>query len=150
MAARAEYANLIGDVTVNSGGQLVGQGTVSGDVNVMSGGMVAPGIVSGTAIGTLTVTGDVTFGGNSTFRVNTNAAGLASKLAVGGASTLTGGNVQVVAESGTFAPSTPYTILTAAGGLGATTFNSVTSNLAFLTPSLSYDPNNVFLTLYLQ
>ena len=31
--------------------------------------------------------------------------------------------------------------------MGGTTFNSVTSNFAFLTPSLSYDPNNVFLTL---
>ena len=68
-------ANLIGNVTVNSGGQLAGQGTISGDVNVMSGGLVAPGAVAGTAIGTLTVTGNVAFKASSTFVVNANAAG---------------------------------------------------------------------------
>jgi outer membrane autotransporter protein len=140
-------AKLIGNVTVNSGGQLAGQGTISGDVNVMSGGLVAPGAVAGTAIGTLTVTGNAAFTANSTFAVSANAAGQASKLAVGGTAALTDGKVQVLAQSGTFAPSTQYTILTAAGGLGGTTFGSVTSNLAFLTPSLSYTANNVMLTL---
>ena len=120
-------AKLIGNVTVNSGGQLAGQGTISGDVNVMSGGLVAPGAVAGTAIGTLTVTGNVAFTANSTFAVSANAAGQASKLAVGGTAALTDGKVQVLAQSGTFAPSTQYTILTAAGGLGGTTFGSVTS-----------------------
>ena len=109
--------------------------------------MVAPGAVAGTAIGTLTVTGNAAFTANSTFAVSANAAGQASKLAVGGTATLTDGKVQVLAQSGTFAPSTQYTILTAAGGLGGTTFGSVTSNLAFLTPSLSYTANNVMLTL---
>ncbi|MCH8327255.1 MAG: autotransporter outer membrane beta-barrel domain-containing protein, partial [Candidatus Marinimicrobia bacterium] len=46
-----------------------------------------------------------------------------------------------------FTLSTDYTILTAAGGLGGTTFASVNSNFAFLTPTLSYDANNVFLNL---
>ena len=42
------------------------------------------------------------------------------------------------------APSTQYTILTATGGLGGTTFAGVLpTNLAFLTPSLTYDANNV-------
>jgi outer membrane autotransporter protein len=50
----------------------------------------------------------------------------------------------------TFAPSTRYTILTAAGGLGGTTFAGVNpTNLAFLTPTLTYDLNDVFLTLAL-
>ena len=140
-------AKLTGNVTVNSGGQLVGQGTISGDVNVMSGGLLAPGAVAGTAIGTLTVTGNAAFAANSTFSVSANAAGQASKLAVGGTATLTDARVQVLAQSGTFAPSTQYTILTAAGGLGGTTFGSITSDLAFLTPSLSYTANNVMLTL---
>jgi uncharacterized protein with beta-barrel porin domain len=97
---------LNGNVTVNSGGQLTGQGTISGDVNVLSGGFVVPGIVSGTAIGTLTVTGNVAFTANSTFAVNANAAGQADKLAVGGTAALTDGKVRVLASSGTFAPST--------------------------------------------
>ena len=60
--------------------------------------------------------------------------------------TLTNGSVRVAA-GGTFAPSTQYTILTATGGLGGTTFAGINTNLAFLTPSLSYNANNVFLTL---
>src|SRR5581483_7985343 len=71
------------------------------------------------------------------------------KLALtgGGMATLnSNATVQVQAQNGTYAPSTRYTILTAASLSG--TFNSnVTANLAFLTPSLSYDANNVFLTL---
>src|SRR5215831_710056 len=45
-------------------------------------------------------------------------------------------------------PQTQYTILTAngAGGVGGT-FSGVTSNLAFLDPSLSYDVHNVYLTM---
>jgi outer membrane autotransporter protein len=139
-------ARLSGTVTVNSDGLLAGQGTIVGSVNV-NGGVVAPGAITGTAIGALHAAGDVTFGGNSTFRVNANTAGQASKLEVGGVATLSGGRVQVLAQSGTYAPSTAYTILTATGGLASTTFNSVTSNLAFLTPSLSYTANNVTLTL---
>ena len=136
-------ANLIGDVTVSNGNLLGGQGTITGNVTV-AGGTVRPGEVS--PFSTLHVTGDVTFNGSPLFIVNVNAAGDTSKLAVGGTAKLAGG-VRVDTGGHAFAPSTPYTILTAAGGLGGTTFNSVTSNLAFLTPSLSYDPNNVFLTL---
>ena len=139
-------ALLAGTVTLNSDGLLAGQGTIVGSVNV-NGGVVAPGPLTGTAVGTLHAAGDVTFGGNSTFRVNANAAGQASKLEVGGVATLSGGRVQVLAQSGTYAPSTAYTILTATSGLASTTFNGVTSNLAFLTPSLSYTANNVTLTL---
>ena len=58
--------------------------------------------------------------------------------------------MQVLA-GGSFAPSssTPYTILTTTNvnGLGGTRFASVTTNLAFLTPSLSYTANDVTLTL---
>ena len=54
--------------------------------------------------------------------------------------------MQVLAQSGNYARQTRYTILTASGGVDGE-FENVTSNLAFLTPLLSYDPNNVFLTL---
>jgi outer membrane autotransporter protein len=136
-------ANLIGDVTVGNGSLLGGQGTITGNVTV-AGGAVRPGEVS--PFSTLHVTGDVTFNGSPLFIVNVNAAGDTSKLAVGGTAKLAGG-VRVDTGGHAFAPSTRYTILTAARGLGGTTFNEVTANLAFLTPSLSYDPNNVFLTL---
>jgi outer membrane autotransporter protein len=59
---------------------------------------------------------------------------------------LTGGTVRVSA-AGAFAPSTQYTILNAAGGLSGTFNGQPTINSIFLTPSLAYDNNNVFLTL---
>ena len=64
-----------------------------------------------------------------------------------GTAALTGGSVQVLAQNGTYARQTRYTILTASSGLSGT-FSGVTSNFAFLTPSLSYDANNVFLSLF--
>ena len=98
---------------------------------------------------TLNVGGNVSFASGSFFQVNANAAGQHDKLAVGGTATLTGGTVQVLAQGSGFAASTPYTILHANGGFGGTTFANVSSNLAFLTPSLSYDTTNkdVVLTL---
>ena len=52
----------------------------------------------------------------------------------------------MLAQPGTYARNTTYTILTAAGGVSGA-YSTVTSNFAFLTPSLSYDSNNVFLLL---
>jgi len=139
---------LAGPVTVNSGGTLAGHGIISGDISVANGGTVAPG--AAVPFSTLNVLGNVSFQPGSIFRVNANAAGQNDKLAVTGSATLTGGTVNVLA-GGSFVPSssTPYTILTTTNvnGLGGTTFASVTTNLAFLTPSLSYTANDVTLTL---
>lgn len=52
----------------------------------------------------------------------------------------------MLAENGSYRPSTTYTILSAAGGVTGR-FAATTSNLAFLTPSLGYDANTVTLTL---
>ena len=133
--------SLASTVSVNSGGTLMGNGSVGG-LNVVSGGTAAPG----NSIGMLNVAGNVSFGSGSIYQVETNAAGQSDKILAGGTTSLTGGTVQVLAENGTYARQTRYTILTANGGV-AGTFANVTSNLAFLTPTLSYDPNDVFLTL---
>ncbi len=139
---------LASPVTVNSGGTLAGHGIISGDISVASGGTVAPG--AAVPFSTLNASGNVSFQPGSVFRVNADATGKNDKLAVTGSATLTGGTVNVLA-GGSFAPSssTPYTILTTTNvnGLGGTTFASVTTNLAFLTPSLSYTANDVTLTL---
>jgi outer membrane autotransporter protein len=119
----------------------MGNGSVGG-LNVVSGGTAAPG----NSIGTLNVAGNVSFGPGSIYRVETNAAGQSDKILAAGTTTLAGGTVQVLAQNGNYARQTRYTILTANGGV-AGTFANVTSNLAFLTPTLSYDPNDVFLTL---
>jgi outer membrane autotransporter protein len=140
----ASHANarLTGNVAVNSGATLGGSGTVDGNVNVL--GTLHPGYLTLTGT-TLTVTGNVNFDANATFRVNANGDGTADKLAVGQVATLNG-SVRVLA-GGSFQPTTRYTILTAAAGLGGTTFGSFSTDLAFLTPTLTYDANNVFLTL---
>src|SRR5215831_3686099 len=133
--------SLVSAVTVNSGGMLTGNGTIGG-LDVGSGGAVAPG----NSIDTLRVAGDVSFEQGSVYQVKANAAGKSAMISATGAASIDGGTVQVLAQSGTYARQTRYTILTASGGVDGQ-FTDVTSNLAFLTPLLSYDPNNVFLTL---
>lgn len=126
-------------VTVE-GGALGGSGQV-GSVAVQSGGTLAPG----NSIGTLTVSGSLSFAAGSTYQVEVNAAGQGDKIVVSGMATLNGGTVEVLAENGNYADATSYTILTASSVTGQ--FSNVTSNLAFLTPSLSYDGQSVTLTM---
>ena len=129
------------NTTVNAGGTLAGTGTVFGTVTNAAAGIISPDI------GTLTVSGNVTFAPGSIYQVAVDPNGNSGRLSVVGApATLNGGTVNVMAGAGTYFLSTRYTILNATGGVTGT-FAGVTSNLAFLTPSLSYDPNDVFLTL---
>lgn len=129
-----------GTVDIVSGGTLGGTGT-AGDVAVASGGIVAPG----NSIGTLNVANSVTFDAGSFFDVEVDAAGNGDMLLVGDAAIINGGTVRVLPEAGSYAASTMYTILTANTVTG--TFDAVTSSFAFLAPSLTYDAQNVFLTL---
>ncbi|MEI9916923.1 MAG: autotransporter domain-containing protein [Methylovirgula sp.] len=126
--------------TVDSGATLKGNGTLGG-LAIASGGIVAPG----NSIGTLNVAGNVDFAAGSIYQVEANAAGAADKISASGTTTLAGGHVQVLAQSGNYTAQT-YTILTSAAGVDGT-FTDVTSDLAFLTPSLAYDADDVFLTL---
>ncbi len=132
--------SLAGSVVTLNGGTLGGTGTVGG-INAVAG-AVAPG----NSIGTLAVAGNVAFGPGSTYQVEANAAGAADRINATGTATLTGGLVQVLAEQGDYALLTRYVILAAQGGVTGT-FSSLTSNLAFLTPTLSYGANDVVLTL---
>ncbi|WP_339907845.1 autotransporter domain-containing protein [Pseudomonas guineae] len=128
-------------ITVNSGGRLGGSGAVGS--LVVNGGTIAPG----NSIGTLTVNGNLTLAGSSTYAVETDPAGTSSDLIqVNGVANL-GGQVQHVGESGAYKSSSTYTILSATGGFAGTTFAGVSSDYAFLTPTLSYDLNNVYLGL---
>src|SRR5262249_4406378 len=86
----------------------------------------------------------VNFLPGSFYQVEANAAGQSDKIVATGTATLAGGTVQVLAQNQAYARQTRYTILTANGGVTGT-FAGVTSNLAFLTPTLSYDPTDVFL-----
>jgi len=128
-------------VTVNSGGTLGGSGTL-GNTTIASGGILAPG----NSIGTLTVNGNLSFAAGSIYRVEVDATGANDRINATGTATLNGGTVDLRAGAGIYQASTKYTILNAAGGRTGT-FVGVNSNLAFLTPTLGYDANNVFLTL---
>ena len=130
--------------TVGSGATLGGSGTVGG-TTINSGGIVAPG----NSIGTLTVSGNYTQNAGSFYNVETNAAGASDRINVTGTATINGGTVSVVGASGTYARNTTYTILNATSGVTGT-YAGVTSNFAFLRPSLTYDTNNVYLTLLMS
>jgi len=134
--------SLASAVSVNAGGTLMGNGMIGG-LNVLSGGTIAPG----NSIGTMNVAGNASFAPGSIYQVEANAAGQSDKIVAGGAAALNGGSVQVLAQNGTYARKTTYTILTASGGVSGT-FAGVTSNFAFLTPTLTYDANDVFLNLF--
>lgn len=126
-----------------TGGTLGGVGTL-GALDLQTGATLDPGAINN-GIGTLHANGPVTFGAGSTYKVDVNAAGQSDRLTVANAVTINGGQVAVVAAAGNYAPSTQYTILTGTGVTG--TFTGVSSNFAFLTPTLSYDPTHVYLTL---
>ncbi|WP_206522855.1 autotransporter-associated beta strand repeat-containing protein, partial [Mesorhizobium sp. M7A.F.Ca.US.006.01.1.1] len=133
-------------VAVASGAALGGTGTITGTVTVsgrLFTGTVAPG--AGDGIGTMSV-GAVTFKTGSTYQVAADAAGQASRINVTGPATINGGTVSVLAGAGSYSPQTDYTILSATGGVSGA-FANVTSNLAFLDPSLSYDAGSVYLRL---
>lgn len=128
-------------VTVQSNAILGGTGTVGGLI-ATSGSSVAPG---STGVGQLNVAGNVTFRPGSTYHVEVTPT-THDVVVASGTATLQGGSVQVLAQNANYAPSTTYTILTAAAGVTGQ-FASVSSNLAFLEPSLAYTGTDVRLTL---
>ncbi|WP_167561349.1 autotransporter outer membrane beta-barrel domain-containing protein, partial [Bradyrhizobium sp. AS23.2] len=130
-------------MTVDNGGTLGGTGTV-GSVTVASGGTFAPG--SGTLGSMMTVSGNLAFQSGSAYLVQVNPSTASS--AVTGSATLTGGTVNAQFAAGNYLER-QYTILTASGGLGGTTFAGLAnSNLpGGFTDSLSYSGTGVFLNL---
>lgn len=107
--------------------------------------VISPGN-DGSPIGTLTVNGNLTFGQDTIYRVHADPASSASdRIHVTGIAYLDG-TVAHVGPDGNYAPRTTYNILTADGGIQGR-FTGASSNYAFLTPTLSYDAKNAFMTL---
>lgn len=97
-------------------------------------------------IGTLTINGNLTFGADSLYRVHADPASSASdRIHVTGVASLDG-TVAHVGPAGNYAPRTMYNILTADGGIQGR-FTGSSSAYAFLTPTLSYDAKNAYMTL---
>ena len=135
--------SLGGVLDMYDGTTLAGGGSFRGTVSVNSGATVAPG----NSIGSLAIDGSLHFWEGSTYEVEVDGTGQTDRIDVTGAAYLHGGSVRAMAGSGSFAAATRYTILTANGGIDGTFTEGVTSNLAFLDPSLSYDDSNVYLTM---
>lgn len=130
----------IGDgVTINGNGTLSGTGSVG---TVTNSGRIAPG----NSIGTLTINGDYTHQSGAIYEVEVDTTGESDRIDITGTATINGGAVHVLAESGTYDQSVDYTILHAVGGRTGV-FDEVTSNFAFLDPTLTYTADDVLLTL---
>jgi outer membrane autotransporter protein len=130
-----------GSVTGNFAnmGMLSGNGTIGG--NLVSSGVLSPG----NSVGTITVAGNFTSTGG-TYVTEVTGQGQSDRMLITGTANLQGGQVAVNPVPGQpFAPVTRYTIVSAAGGVSGA-FSGVNST-PFLRPSLSYDANNVYLTL---
>jgi len=139
--------SLAGGINVGSPGTLAGTGTVAG---VIVSGRLAPG----NSIGTIS-TGNLVFNPGAVYEVEVDAAGNSDRTDVTGSvtvwETLGGATLSVLAAAGDYALATDYTIISNDGADAVTgTFSTITSNLAFLTPSVNYaggDGNDVVLTL---
>lgn len=133
------------DVTVGAAGLLGGSGTITGDVLVQSGGQVTPG----NSPGTLHVAGDFTFATGSVYQAEVLPTGEHDLIDVTGVTTIQSGvAVQVLAGGPTsqYQRLSQYGIVASAGGIVGK-FSGVTSNMAFLTPTLTYTANAVRLNL---
>ncbi len=128
-------------LTVNAGGTVDGTGILP-STTIMGGGTLAPG----NSIGTITVNGNLTFNGGSTYAVQVSPSD-ADRTSVTGTATLAG-TVNAAFASGSYLARS-YTILSATGGLGGTTFNTLsTSNLpGNFYAGLSYTTTDVLLNL---
>ena len=129
--------SLVGDVLINPHGTLKGNGTIGSTLTNM--GVVSPG----ESIGTLTVGNYIN--NNGIYAVEVNGFGQSDLIDVLEIATLNGGTVVVSSSDGTYRFQQPYTILTTEEGVVGTYTNA--TSLAFINPILTYDANNVYLTL---
>ena len=132
-------------MTVNAGGTLGGTGTI-GATTINAGGTFMPGAVNTPGTSTM-VAGNLAFQSGALYVVAVNPS-TSSFANVTGAATLTGATVVANFLPGSYVSKT-YTILTAAGGRGGTTFAGIT-NVGLPTgasDTLSYDANNAYLNL---
>ncbi len=120
--------NMGTNVTLGVGNTLTNSGTIT------------PG-GAGT-VATTALTGNLTFTSGGTYLVTINGAN-ASRINVSG-TTAPGGASVSVAGGSQIVVNQQYTILTAAGGVNGTFNPNV--NFGIFTGTLSYDPNDVFLT----
>ncbi len=140
-----------GDIEV-AGARLGGSGTV-GNTTLNTNGILSPG----NSVGALTVSGNLDFADGSFYEVEVNDGGTVAGTnndfvhATGAVTIDSRAALFVQPENGTddgltYVPGSVYTLITADSGVSGA-FGAIGTSFAFLLPSLSYDVNNVFLTL---
>ncbi|WP_304413253.1 autotransporter outer membrane beta-barrel domain-containing protein [Achromobacter sp. DH1f] len=115
-----------------------------GDVRSLGRNTLALGSADGAPV-TAVIDGNVSLSAASTYETRVTAAGQSDKLTIRGNAQLGGAAVSVLAGNGTYAENTTYTILSAQSLTGR--FASASSNLAYLTPTVANNGNDVVLTL---
>lgn len=141
--------------SVSSGAELINQGGIAGTMTVDQGGFYAGGgtigglnvngtLIANKTLGAAQVNGNLTMGSGSTVAFGADADGGSATIKVSGNANLNGASLVVNAGPGTYPWQSQYTVLQAGSITG--TFGSVTSDYAFLTPTLTYQPTSVGLT----
>jgi outer membrane autotransporter protein len=134
------------DVTVGDGATLMGTGPV-GKLTIETGGLHAPA----NFIGTQKVNGPYVLKAGATLEIEINAT-TSDVVVVDGTVDITGGILNVLAARDTYALNTDYVVIDNDGADAVVgTFAAVTSNYAFLAPTVVYDggfdDNDVVLTV---
>jgi len=140
---------------VSSGAELINQGGIAGSMTVDQGGVYAGGgtvgglnvngtLVASKSLGAAQVNGNLNMSRESTVAFGADADGGSATIKVSGNANLNGASLVVNASPGTYPWQSQYTVLQA--GSISSTFGSVSSDYAFLTPTLSYQPTRVGLT----
>ena len=136
--------------TVNAGAGLINQGSILGalvvDGTYAGGGSVGGLTVNGrlltnTGLGVATVKGDLSFASGASLVYGVNADGSSAPISVSGTAHLNGASLQVQPSAGEYPWKSHYTVLNAGAVDG--TFGKVTSDYAFLTPTLTYTSTSV-------
>jgi len=128
--------SIAGDAIVREGGRYGGQGEVrnlyvDGTLQVSE------------RLGAPRIKGDLIFTEGATLSYGVTATGKPPTIIVEGIAALENASLEVAALPGNYPDSSDYTVLKA--GLVEGKFGSVTSNLAYMTPKLSYSKTDVVL-----
>jgi outer membrane autotransporter protein len=137
---------------VAGGASLTNLGAIAGNLIVDKGATYAGGgsvgslqvngtLLTNSALGSATVVNDLTLGSGATLAYGVNADGSSAPLQVGGTAYLNGATLAVNPSNGEYPWQSHYTVLQA--GTIDGTFGKVTSDYAFLTPTLSYSAHEV-------
>jgi outer membrane autotransporter protein len=130
-------------VTVNPGGTIGGTGTLP--KTAINGGALSPG----NSIGTITVTGSLSFvgPGNYIVEVSPSAADKTNVTGAPGTAALAG-TLSAIGTGGMYTVGTKYTVLNATGGVSGTFSNlAISGSFGATKPHIEYDANNVYLVL---